>query len=303
MLNKMSLFTWLPKKPYMFSGVKAELRRSHKWFVSNDDKNAMFWLTGLVAILAIVAMSLYFWGGYHAGFFSINYVANLLPADVWQIVTFVGDAGLVLCLFLFVARRSPATIWVVSIATIIGTFLSRSIKVYFGMLRPPAVLAEDQFVLIGKGFEHYSFPSGHSLTIFILVSVLFYFSRSSGTRATLVALGVVVALSRVIVGVHWPIDVLAGGVLGIAIAMASIYLAKRWSWGFTCSAHFVFVGFLLFCAIYLFFYSGGYPQASGFAKIVASSALLAFINDYLLTSYSLIRLRRQRLKRVAYDES
>jgi membrane-associated phospholipid phosphatase len=200
MLNKVLLFTGLFKKPYVLNGVKAELRRSQKWFLANNDKEVLLFLTILATMLLMVALLLYLWGGYHTGFLSVNSVAVILPSGFWQIITFVGDAGLVLCLFLFVARRSPATIYVVSIATIIGTLLSRGIKVYFGALRPPAVLAEEQFVLIGKALEHHGFPSGHSLTVFVLVSVLVYFSKTNGTRAVLVAMGLLVALSRVCTG-------------------------------------------------------------------------------------------------------
>jgi hypothetical protein len=101
--------------------------------------------------------------------------------------------------------------------------------------------------------------------------------------------------------VHWPIDVLVGGSLGIAVTIVSIYLAKRWRWGFTVAAHSVFVGFLLVCVGYLFVYKGGYPEARGFAKIVAISALLFFVHDYLLASYFQIRLRRKRMRRAACE--
>jgi len=71
-------------------------------------------------------------------------------------------------------------------------------------------------------------PSGHSLTVFAGIGViLLCFSlkaRHWPVAALLVLLAVLVALSRVMVGAHWPADVLAGAGSGLAVAL----LAQRW---------------------------------------------------------------------------
>ena len=60
----------------------------------------------------------------------------------------------------------------------------------------------------------HSFPSGHAATSFACVTVLG--AAVPRARPPLYALAALVAWSRVYVGVHYPVDVLAGALLGIA---------------------------------------------------------------------------------------
>ena len=75
-------------------------------------------------------------------------------------------------------------------------------------------------LLVGKGTS-YSFPSNHAMTSFAVATVLGYFHRYLRLPAFIIA--IVVALSRIYVGVHYPSDVLGGAFLGIAIAFFVIY--------------------------------------------------------------------------------
>ena len=79
-------------------------------------------------------------------------------------------------------------------------------------------------LLVGKGTS-YSFPSNHAMTSFAVATVLGYFHRYLRLPAFIIA--IVVALSRIYVGVHYPSDVLGGAFLGIAIAFFVIYGWKR----------------------------------------------------------------------------
>ena len=79
-----------------------------------------------------------------------------------------------------------------------------------------------------------SFPSGHTLQAFCVWGVFAYlWLRSSGSRleraivvVLWLALGVVVAAARLRLGTHWPSDIAAGALLGIAWA-AVVVLALR----------------------------------------------------------------------------
>ena len=71
-----------------------------------------------------------------------------------------------------------------------------------------------------------SFPSGHSATAFAAAVAVGFVSPR--LRKPLLTLAVLVAASRVYLGVHYATDVLAGSLLGAAIGLA-IGLTVRWA--------------------------------------------------------------------------
>lgn len=73
-----------------------------------------------------------------------------------------------------------------------------------------------------RPLDQYSFPSGHTLhAVSFTLLMTHYFPEWS---LLLAAFTMLVALSRVILGLHYPSDVAAGGVLGGAIALGSLGL-------------------------------------------------------------------------------
>lgn len=72
-----------------------------------------------------------------------------------------------------------------------------------------------------------SFPSGHTTTVFAAAVALgALFPRA---RAPLIALAAVVGATRILLGAHYPSDVIAGAVLGslFALAMVKAFAARR----------------------------------------------------------------------------
>lgn len=65
----------------------------------------------------------------------------------------------------------------------------------------------------------YSFPSGHSMASFAAAAVIFHFDRKLGTAVYVFA--AVIAFSRLYLYVHFPSDVAAGILIGIAIGLVS----------------------------------------------------------------------------------
>jgi len=70
-----------------------------------------------------------------------------------------------------------------------------------------------------------SFPSGHTASAFAGAVSLLMIDRRWGMAA--LAYAALVALSRVYVCAHWPTDVMAGAVLGAAMAAIVFYAVRR----------------------------------------------------------------------------
>jgi undecaprenyl-diphosphatase len=68
--------------------------------------------------------------------------------------------------------------------------------------------------------DRFSFPSGHTMTAFSIALVVSYFYPP--LEGLLFFLAISIAVSRIVLGMHFLSDVLAGMVLGVALGCASI---------------------------------------------------------------------------------
>ncbi len=169
-------------------------------------------------------------------FVALNRTLNRWPAPIWSNLTLLGDASLLIPLL------SPLLLWrpqawaAVLAAVPVASILSVTGKHLAAVPRPAAVLDHQLFTIIGETLTaHNSFPSGHSLTIFTgVVAVLVALaSRPFGWRYVAlllagVALALSVALSRVAVGAHWPLDVLGGALCGLIAGLSGAAIAERY---------------------------------------------------------------------------
>ncbi len=92
------------------------------------------------------------------------------------------------------------------------------IKMTVERRRPYEALAEADPLL--RASVGNSFPSGHAATSFAGAIILGYLFHRA--LPGLLALAALVAVSRVYVGVHYPLDVLAGAALGSVVALAVV---------------------------------------------------------------------------------
>jgi undecaprenyl-diphosphatase len=86
-------------------------------------------------------------------------------------------------------------------------------------LRPRPYQAHAGIEHFAAPLDRFSFPSGHTLhaVAFTLVAVAYY----PALAWLLIPFTVLIALSRVVLGLHYPSDVLVGALLGAAIAALS----------------------------------------------------------------------------------
>ena len=100
--------------------------------------------------------------------------------------------------------------------------VTTALKDVFDRPRPFEELAAAEPLLRGTVGE--SMPSGHASTSFAGALLLAYLARRA--IPALLALAVLISFSRVYVGVHYPLDVVAGAALGVVAALAVIALVR-----------------------------------------------------------------------------
>jgi undecaprenyl-diphosphatase len=108
------------------------------------------------------------------------------------------------------------------VAALIGLGLYRLLKGRTGRPRP---FVRNREVRLGAvPLDRYSFPSGHTLHAVGFTAVAVW--HFPALAAVLVPFALLVALSRVALGLHYPTDVAAGALLGGAVAWATTLLAR-----------------------------------------------------------------------------
>jgi undecaprenyl-diphosphatase len=142
---------------------------------------------------------------------------------MWMIAaTRMGDGwiwyGLGALLLLFGGAPRFAAVGSAGLAAIAGIFVFKIIKKLSQRPRPcqiephcwAKILPPDQF----------SFPSGHTMTAFSIALVVSFFYPS--LEGVLFFLALSIAVSRVVLGMHFLSDVLAGVVLGVGLGCGAL---------------------------------------------------------------------------------
>ncbi|OXB94947.1 phosphatase PAP2 family protein [Parageobacillus galactosidasius] len=133
---------------------------------------------------------------------------------------FIGIASILLVLFLWLRKRDYYGMVLVLVAVGGGYGLNTFIKDLVGRARPP----------FAQGVHGFSFPSGHAMVGSIYLLLIAYFLSKEVKKASqrwmiffiFGLLALLIGLSRLSLQVHYPSDVLAGLLLGIAYLFACI---------------------------------------------------------------------------------
>lgn len=105
-----------------------------------------------------------------------------------------------------------------AVAGAVGLALYRLLKNVLVRERP--YMTHAAIVCAGRPLDRFSFPSGH--TLHAVSFTLIICSALPPLMAVLIPVALLIAASRVVLGLHYPTDVLAGGVLGAVIALTTM---------------------------------------------------------------------------------
>ncbi|MDP2879308.1 MAG: phosphatase PAP2 family protein [Sulfuricella sp.] len=184
-------------------------------------------------------------------FLYLNGLGTLASDVLWQNLTVLGGTLAGLTLLAPLIGRRPDILWSLALAAILATLWVHGLKDTVGALRPPAVIPPELLHIIGPAHRYGSFPSGHSTTIFTVACILSLYLRRGSLTWLLAAVALLIGISRIAVGVHWPLDVLGGAFGGWLSAVLGTLLAQRWHWGISRSGKWILVLALAACALTL----------------------------------------------------
>lgn len=155
----------------------------------------------------------------------VNKTSHNLAIRVWfRLISRLGDGifWYAIMLAIVAVNGSEGMIPVAHMATVglIGTLLYKWLK--GKTLRPRPYEVHQDIWLTGRPLDRFSFPSGHTLhaVAFSSIAVFYY----PALFMLVVPFAIMVALSRVVLGLHYPSDVLMGALIGFSISAVSLML-------------------------------------------------------------------------------
>jgi len=171
-------------------------------------------------------------------------ISNSLFDIIMPIITskdFLIIIGLILIFYLvlFCGKRGRIAILVLIFAAgASDAICAQIIKPWIGRLRPSHEFIEFINLLVSKGGQ-LSFPSNHAANSFAFATVLSYFFDYR--KNILFTTASIIAFSRVYVGVHYPLDIIFGAIIGyilswivlsiwVIIKMRELKRGRMWVW-------------------------------------------------------------------------
>lgn len=168
-----------------------------------------------------------------------NFVRNDILDPFMIFITHTGDYGIlciILAVVMIIVPKTRRLGHVTAISLAIEFIINNGIiKNAVARTRPYDVIEELE-ILIGKQPD-YSFPSGHSGITFAFAGAIIFalvkgmpglddMKKNNVISLLLLLYSLLLAFSRMYVGVHYPTDVLAGMLLGLLTGFVSYYIEK-----------------------------------------------------------------------------
>lgn len=142
---------------------------------------------------------------------SIKIINKLLTYSVY-----LSYPTLLLYLFLFFREKLIKAVFIPAIMLVFVSVIRKIIN----RPRPYAALEIEPIIKKEKTGE--SMPSRHSFSVFMIAMTFFYVNPIASVP--LFAVGIALGLVRVIAGVHYPSDILAGAAIGILSGVIGFFV-------------------------------------------------------------------------------
>jgi len=122
-------------------------------------------------------------------------------------------------LFLVFSKRSRKEKIIIFSAVGLSVILARGILVeiirfFYHHPRPFITHSINQLIFA----DGYSFPSGHAAFFFAFAAAVYFYNKKLGLW--FLGASIFMSLARVVAGVHYPLDILGGAIVGILVAFS-----------------------------------------------------------------------------------
>lgn len=145
----------------------------------------------------------------------------------WTVASVASVLWMPMVFWLYVFRKNRyewTSAVLIAVATIISMVSVDLLKDVFMLPRPPDVLSTVVYRPDAGVPTNLAFPSGHTSRAFTLAAVVW--GRYPKWRIPFTVLAVATGISMIVVGRHFPSDVLAGAFVGIMIGSFAVNLGK-----------------------------------------------------------------------------
>ena len=239
------------------------------------------WLWIIAIVMTVLGALVLTLGNQHALFVSANrWLNELLPTIAWANITFVGDTMVALTIGLLFTCKYPKLALAILIAALWAAILVQVSKHILDLNRPAAVINNDLFIIIGPAFKSNSMPSGHTATALTLVALLWRCVPNLKWRFGLLLAGLLIGISRIAAGVHWPADICFGAALGLIASWCGLKLSDRIT--LHPVGYAIISTILLLVASVLFTFSGGLPHTLITAKLLSLGVIIHWLVSWYL---------------------
>ena len=163
-------------------------------------------------------------------FLAINGAGRELAPGLLMAVTLLGNVLAGVALIAPAVAKQPRLLWAALLAAAPATLFVQGGKHLFAWPRPAVVLPADSLHVAGPLLKAMSFPSGHTATAFVFAAVIVGLTHDRRWQAAALVVAIAVGFSRMLVGAHWPIDVLAGAAGGWLCGWLGVVWCRRLAW-------------------------------------------------------------------------
>ena len=195
----------------------------------------------LVLLLSGLNVELFYW---------LNQKFSYANDGVWTHLSLLADGQFMILFVLPFLGRRPDIVWQYMLAAMLSAVYVPGMKKLFSELRPPAVLLENSFHVIGPALQNNAFPSGHTTAAFVLAGLVCLQRIDVSIKFAALILAILVGFSRIANGVHWPLDVLGGALGGWLIALGAVWLSQHWHGGLNIKVQRAFALFVVPLAVW-----------------------------------------------------